>query len=75
MSRKVIVQLKATSDFMGKYVDEFEIVSKHEVYKIPINATIVSEAQFNSELYMLSPGVREIQEPLKRKASGLPPIN
>jgi hypothetical protein len=42
MSRKVIVQLKASSEYMGKYVDEFEIVSKHEVYKIPINAVIIS---------------------------------
>lgn len=60
---------------MGRFTDEFEIVSKHEIYKIPVIAQIISENQFDNEGIKLSPNVKEIQEVLKRKTSGLPPIN
>ncbi len=42
MSRKVVVQIQALSMFLGRFTDEFEIVSKHEVYRIPISAHILS---------------------------------
>jgi len=40
MNRKVTVQLKTS--ILGKFQDEFEIVSKHEIYRIPISANILS---------------------------------
>lgn len=75
MSRKIIVQIHASPEFMGRFTDEFEIVSKHEIYKIPIRAQIVSESQFEKEGAKLSANVKEVQEGLKRRTSGLPPIN
>ena len=33
---------------MGRFNDEFEIVSKHEIYKIPVTAHILSESQFEN---------------------------
>lgn len=60
---------------MGRFTDEFEIVSKHEIYRIPIKAQIISENQFENDRVKLSPYVKEIQDVLKRKTSGLPPIN
>lgn len=60
---------------MGRFTDEFEIVSKHEIYRIPIKAQIISENQFENDRVKLSPNVKEIQDVLKRKTSGLPPIN
>ena len=45
MSRKITVTIKASPDIMGKFNDEFDIVTKHEIYHIPVNAHIISEAQ------------------------------
>lgn len=75
MSRKVVVQIRAAPEFLGKFSDEFEIVSKHEVYKIPITAYIMTETQFENEGVKLTSNVREIPQMFQRKMSGLPPIN
>ena len=48
MTRKVIVTLKASPEILGKFNDEFEIVTKHEIYHIPISAHIVSEGQWRA---------------------------
>ena len=61
MSRKIIVTLKASSDIIGKFSDEFDIVTKHEIYHIPITAHIVSENQLKNESLNLSRGVSEIE--------------
>jgi hypothetical protein len=45
---------------MGRFSDEFEIVSKHEIYKIPITAHILSENQFENEGIKQLSHVREI---------------
>ncbi len=75
MSRKIVVQLKAASEYLGRYNDEFQIVSKHQIYKIPITANILTESQFENENVALANGVKEIHEVMKRKTSELPPIN
>lgn len=43
---------------MGKFNDEFDIVTKHEIYHIPILAQILSKNQFESSGTMLSKTVR-----------------
>lgn len=45
MSRKIIVTIKTSSEILGKFTDEFDIVTKHEIYHIPIVAHVVSENQ------------------------------
>lgn len=45
MTRKISVILKTSSEMVGKFSDEFQIVTKHEIYHIPIIAHVVSEAQ------------------------------
>ena len=57
MSRKITVTIKASSEITGKFNDEFDIVTKHEIYHIPINAHIISEAQSRNETIGLSRGV------------------
>ena len=34
LSRQVFVRLDANSDIVGKFKDEFDIITKHEIYKV-----------------------------------------
>lgn len=45
MTRKISVIIKASPEILGKFTDEFDIVTKHEIYHIPITAHIISENQ------------------------------
>ena len=72
ITRKVIVQLRTTSDIRGKFSDDFQIVSKHEIYRIPVSAQIVSEEAFlkmgekeSSNRSMLKAGVSEVLPTVK----------
>lgn len=67
MTRKISVIIKASSEIVGKFTDEFELVTKHEIYHIPISAQIVAEGQSRSISLQLSKGVTEIEENSKRK--------
>jgi hypothetical protein len=57
MTRRVIVTLKAASELLGKFTDEFDIVTKHEIYHIPVVAHIISENQLKNETLTFSKGV------------------
>ena len=60
MTRRVIVTLKTASELLGKFTDEFDIVTKHEIYHIPVVAHIISENQLKNETLALSKGVNEL---------------
>ena len=45
MTRKISVIIRASAELLGRFSDEFEIVTKHEIYHIPITAHIISENQ------------------------------
>ncbi len=34
LSRNIFVRIDANTEIKGKFKDEFEIVSKHEIYKV-----------------------------------------
>ena len=75
MSRKVIVTLKAPSE-LGKFNDEFDIVTKHEIYHIPIMAQVVSESQTRNDSlgFGMTRGVMEVEEtPRKKNESSVLP--
>lgn len=38
--------IDANAEIQGKFLDEFSIVTKHEIYKIPIYADIKSAPEF-----------------------------
>lgn len=59
MKRKISVILKAAPEIIGKFADEFDIVTKHEIYHIPITAQILSKSQFESSGTVLSKTIRE----------------
>ena len=66
------MQLRTTSDIRGKFSDDFQIVSKHEIYRIPVSAQIVSEEAFlkmgekeTSNRSMLKAGVSEVLPTVK----------
>ena len=61
MSRTVTVSIKASPEIMGKFKDEFDIVTKHEIYHIPIQAHIVAEGQGRPESMLLTRGVAEVE--------------
>lgn len=76
ISRKVIVQLRTVPELRGKFSDDFQIVSKHEIYRIPVSAQIVSEEAFlkmgekeSSNRSMLRPGVSEVLPAVKPNRS------
>ena len=58
MTRKISVLLKAGPEITGKFTDEFDIVTKHEIYHIPISAQILSKNQFESSGAILSRSIR-----------------
>ena len=58
MTRKVIVNLKASPEIIGKFEDEFDIVTKHEIYHIPIQAHIITKSQFESGRAFLSKNIK-----------------
>lgn len=58
MTRKITVILKAAPEISGKFTDEFDIVTKHEIYHIPITAQIISKNQFESSGVQLSRSIR-----------------
>jgi predicted metal-dependent peptidase len=43
MTRKIKVILRANPEILGKFTDEFDIVTKHEIYHIPISAYILGK--------------------------------
>ncbi|KRX02221.1 hypothetical protein PPERSA_04843 [Pseudocohnilembus persalinus] len=47
LTREVIVRVNAQEEIYGKVQDSFQIVSKHEIYTIPIYATIVDQEEFD----------------------------
>ena len=51
MLKKIIVSIRVADDestFPQTIRDTIQIVSKHDVFKIPVTATIVSEEEFNA---------------------------
>lgn len=46
LTREVIIRLNTVSDIIGKFHEEFQIISKHQIYRIPIFANIVDEQEF-----------------------------
>ena len=68
MTRKIIVSIRAAPEIIGKFIDEFEIVTKHEIYHIPITAHILSEGQVRNEGFVLQRGVTEVEENPKKKS-------
>lgn len=54
MTRKIIVTLNASPEIIGKFDDEFDIVTKHEIYHIPIHAYIMGKSQFETSKLSLS---------------------
>lgn len=78
MLRQIIVTIRAAPEILGKFTDEFDIVTKHEIYHIPILAHVVSEGQSKNESMALGRGVAEVEEnPRKKNESSLelPRIN
>lgn len=67
MTRKITVTLKASSEIVGKFSDEFEIVTKHEIYHIPITAHVISEGQSRNESLTLNRNVSEVEENPRKK--------
>jgi hypothetical protein len=61
MTRKITVTFKASPEMLGRFTDEFDIVTKHEIYHIPIIAHIISENQLKNETLGLSAGVIEVE--------------
>lgn len=61
MTRKIIVSIRAAPEIVGKFADEFDIVTKHEIYHIPIIAHILSEGQARNESFALQRGVSEVE--------------
>eukprot|EP01016_Furgasonia_blochmanni_P049149 TRINITY_DN7428_c0_g1_i1.p1 TRINITY_DN7428_c0_g1~~TRINITY_DN7428_c0_g1_i1.p1 ORF type:complete len:269 (-),score=40.14 TRINITY_DN7428_c0_g1_i1:131-937(-) len=47
LNREIVVRIEANDQIMGKIEDEFEIISKHSVYKIPIYANVVTPQNFD----------------------------
>lgn len=68
MTRKISVIIRASAELLGRFSDEFEIVTKHEIYHIPITAHIISENQSKNEGMLLSRGVVEVEENPKKKS-------
>lgn len=68
MTRKIIVSIRAAPEIVGKFADEFDIVTKHEIYHIPITAHILSEGQARNESFVLHRGVTEVEENPKKKS-------
>lgn len=76
MTRQISVIFKASPEISGKFTDEFDINTKHEIYHIPITAHICTATQFENGRYLLAKGVREFKEESRmRKTGELPPIN
>jgi len=44
MTKEIVVEFTARSEIMGQFDDQFEIVSKHDIYKIPVTANIMEPA-------------------------------
>lgn len=65
MSRKVVVIIRASTEILGKFADEFDIVTKHEIYHIPVSAHILPEGQVRPE--GLQRGVVEVEENPRKK--------
>ena len=68
MTRKIIVSIRAAPEIVGKFADEFDIVTKHEIYHIPVTAHILSEGQVRNESIVLQRGVIEVDENPKKKS-------
>ncbi len=67
MTRKITVTLRTSPELLGRFSDEFDIVTKHEIYHIPITAVIIGESQARSE--QLQRGVFEVEEGRKKNES------
>ena len=48
MTGKICVELKTQDDKTGKLKDEFQIVTKSEIYKIPVFANILNIEDYNN---------------------------
>ncbi len=46
MTRKIIVTIQAKPDQTGSLREELQILTKHDVFKVPIEATIPDEEEF-----------------------------
>jgi hypothetical protein len=69
MTRKITVTLRTSPELLGRFSDEFDIVTKHEIYHIPILAVIVGESQGKSEGWHLQRGVVEAEDGRKKNDS------
>jgi len=47
LTREILIRLNACEEIVGKFTDEFQIISKHEIYKIPIFAHIMESSAFD----------------------------
>lgn len=72
-----MVTLRAAPELLGKFTDEFDLVTKHEIYHIPITAHVVSQAQVKNDSLSLSRGVVQLEDTFRPKGEGsieLPPL-
>ncbi|EAR91082.3 hypothetical protein TTHERM_00430030 (macronuclear) [Tetrahymena thermophila SB210] len=47
LTREVIVRLNTSQEIIGKFQEEFQIISKHQIYKIPIFANIIEQREYD----------------------------
>ena len=46
MTRDIIVQIDAANDMLGVFEDRFEIVTKSEIFIIPVSAKILDSYEY-----------------------------
>lgn len=47
LARKIYIRIQTNDDIIGEYKRAFWVISKNQKYKIPINATIVNDEEYN----------------------------
>ncbi len=47
LNRDVFVRIDASPEIYGRFEDEFELITKHQIYKIPIHANIMDGPTFD----------------------------
>ena len=49
MLKKISVGIRCSDDDTGSIKESIEIVSKHDIFKVPVTARILSDADFEAE--------------------------
>ncbi|EGR30654.1 hypothetical protein IMG5_126590 [Ichthyophthirius multifiliis] len=47
LTRDIIVRINASAEIIGKFTEEFQVMTKHSVYRIPIQANILESREFD----------------------------